>query len=413
MTVLIEKYSKWTQDYHNAEKLFFSGFILCIFRGIMLTTMFPYIGIVLNTCLGISILLLLFKILFFDRYTIKMFIIVASMFIISIIVVLSSGYSWPFLWILIIVAAKDIPFRKILQVYLLMNITIMGLAFIASMLGIIENLAYTNEEWDNLRYSFGCVYTTDFAAHIFFMLLIAFYLYQDRLRWYHYAGTCAAAGFIYYYCYAKLDTICIILLVLFFGYYHVLQWQSKKERAIVPSINGSKYNIFVFKRTKVCLKWKKVWMRIALISMPVLAVLMYYLSNSYSEKNEFLETINETITGRLALGKRGLDDYGISLFGQDVPMVGFGGSTTIEEEYFFIDSSYLNILLTYGLLFLIMVFTIYGTICYKYKEDTVLMLAIVLLAISSFIDHHMIEEAYNPLTYALFAKTGDIILKKE
>lgn len=412
MTVLIEKYSQWTQDYHNAEKLFFSGFILCIFRGIMLTTMFPYIGIVLNTCLGISILLLLSKILFFDRYTLKMFIIVASMFIISIIVVLSSGYSWPFLWILIIVAAKDIPFRKILQVYLLMNITIMGLAFIASMLGIIENLAYTNEEWDNLRYSFGCVYTTDFAAHIFFMLLIAFYLYQDRLRWYHYAGTCATAGFIYYYCYAKLDTICIILMVLFFGYYNVLQWQSKKERATVPSTNGSKYNIFVFKRTKACLKWKKVWMRIALISMPVLAVLMYYLSNSYSEKNEFLETINETITGRLALGKRGLDDYGISLFGQDVPMVGFGGSTTIEEEYFFIDSSYLNILLTYGLLFLIMVFTIYGTICYKYKEDTVLMLAIVLLAISSFIDHHMIEEAYNPLTYALFAKTGDIILKK-
>ncbi len=413
MTVLIEKYSQWTQDYHNAENLFFSGFILCIFRGIMLTTMFPYIGIMLNTCLGISILLLLSKILFFDKYTLKMFIIVTSMFIISIIVFLSSGYSWPFLWILTLVAAKDVPFRKILQVYLLMNITIIGLAFVASMLGVIENLAYTNGDWNNLRYSFGCVYTTDFAAHIFFMLLIAFYLYQNKLRWYHYTGTCAAAGFIYYYCYAKLDTICIILLALFFGYYHVLKWQSRKERVMVPSINGSKNNIFIFKRTNMYLKFKKVLMYIALISMPVLAVLIYVLSISYQLDNELLENINETITGRLALGKRGLDDYGISLFGQDVPMVGFGGSTTIEEEYFFIDSSYLNILLTYGLLFLIMVFVIYGTICYKYRKDTVLMLAIVLLAISSFIDHHMIEEAYNPLTYALFAKAGDIILKKE
>ncbi len=108
-----------------------------------------------------------------------------------------------------------------------------------------------------------------------------------------------------------------------------------------------------------------------------------------------------------------MDDYGISLFGQDVPMVGFGGSTTLEEEYFFIDSSYLNILLRYGILFLIMVFIIYGTICYKHKEDTVLMLAVTLLAISCFIDHHMMEEAYNPLTYALFAKTGEILGKSD
>ena len=56
-----------------------------------------------------------------------------------------------------------------------------------------------------------------------------------------------------------------------------------------------------------------------------------------------------------------------------------------------------------------MVFIIYGTICYKNKKDTILMMAIVLLAISCFIDHHIIEEAYNPLTYALFAKTGDVM----
>ena len=137
------------------------------------------------------------------------------------------------------------------------------------------------------------------------------------------------------------------------------------------------------------------------------------LSDFYQQDNEFLESINEAITGRLALGKKGLDDYGIPLLGQDVPMVGFGGSTTLEEEYFFIDSSYLNILLRYGILFLIMVLIIYGTICYKHKKDTVLMLAVVLLAISCFIDHHMMEAAYNPLTYALFAKTGDAMFKAD
>ncbi len=340
-----------------------------------------------------------------------MLIAVISMFACSVAVFLSSGYFAPFLWILLIVAAKDVPFRKILQVYLLMNITIMGLAFIASLLGVIENLAYTNQDWDNFRYSFGCVYTTDFAAHVFFMLLASFYLYYKKLRWYHYIGTCAIAGFIYYFCFAKLDTICILLIVLFFGGYHVLQCQSRRECVVVPDMEKNSQQAFVFKRTKAYLKWNNLWMRFALFSMPVLTMLMYFLSDSYQQDNEFLETINETITGRLALGKTGLDNYGISLFGQDVPMVGFGGSLTLKQEYFFIDSSYINILLRYGIVFLLMLLVIYGTICYKHKRDTALMISIVLLAISCFIDHHIMEEAYNPLTYALFAKTGDAIWK--
>lgn len=413
MNFLKEKYNCWTKNARNGENLFFAGFIIYLFWDIMRTTMFPHSGAVFNMCLAFAVLILATKIFLFDIYTLKLFVSVAAMFILSIIVLLKSGYFWPFLWILIIVAAKDVPFRKILRIYLLMNITIMGLAFIASLMGIIENLAYTNQDWDNLRYSFGCVYTTDFAAHIFFIILTVFYLYQDRLRWYHYIGTCGVAGFIYYYCFAKLDTICILLMVLFFGIYRILQLQSSKESVTVPGIKKDNHKIFVFKRTKLYLKSKRFWMGLALVSMPVLSALIYILSNSYQQDNEFLATINETITGRLELGKRGLDDYGISLFGQDVPMVGFGGATTLEEEYFFIDSSYLNILLRYGILFLIMVFIIYGVICYRYKKDTVLMLSVVLLAISCFIDHHMMEAAYNPLTYALLAKTGDIMLKND
>ncbi len=413
MNFLKEKYNCWTANPRNGENLFFAGFIIYIFWDIMRTTMFPHSGMAFNMCLVFAVIILAIKIFFFDVYTFKQFICISGMFALSIIVLLKSGYIWTFLWVLMMASAKEVPFRKILRIYLLMNITIIGLAFIASLLGVIENLAYTRQDWVNLRYSFGCIYTTDFAAHIFFMLLVAFYLYQDRLKWYHYTGTCAAAGFIYYFCFAKLDTICILLIVLFFGIYHVLQWQSSKESVIVPGMDKNSQKVFVFKRTKTYLKWKRFWKGCALASMPVLSLLIYLLSDFYQQDNEFLESINEAITGRLALGKKGLDDYGIPLLGQDVPMVGFGGSTTLEEEYFFIDSSYLNILLRYGILFLIMVLIIYGTICYKHKKDTVLMLAVVLLAISCFIDHHMMEAAYNPLTYALFAKTGDAMFKAD
>ena len=92
MNSLIEKYNNWTKNPQNGEDLFFYGFILFIFRGIMGTTMFPYIGIIFKICFGIAILLLTVKIILFDKYTLKMLIAVISMFACSVAVFLSSGY---------------------------------------------------------------------------------------------------------------------------------------------------------------------------------------------------------------------------------------------------------------------------------------------------------------------------------
>ncbi len=412
MNLLIEKYNHWVKNPYNGEVLFFGGFILYIFWKILRTTMFSYSEMAFQICLILSIILLAAKIFLFDIYTVKMFIAVAAMMACGLLVAVSSGYLWPFIWILIVVAAKDISYRKILQIYLLMNITIVGLAFCASLLGVIENLAYISTDGKGLRYSFGCSYTTDFAAHIFFMLLTAYYLYYKSLRWYHYAGTCIIAGAIYYYCNARLDTICILLLVVFFGIYHIMRWQKEREQITVPSAEAEGIQLITFKRTRTCLKLKKLFAKLALISMPVTGLFMYLITSAYSPDDELLESINLTITGRLALGKKGLKQFGVSLFGKDVPMEGMGGSLVHTKPYFFIDCSYLFILLRYGILFLGIVFLIYGVICYKRKEDTALMLAILLLAISSAIDHHLLEEAYNPLSYALFAGTGEIMLGK-
>lgn len=412
MASLKEKYNLWTKDPHNGELLFFAGFILSAFLNIMRTTMFPDLGIALKLCLAISALLLVTKIILFDSYTFKMFIIVTIMLACCFMVALSSGYVGPFLWILDVVAAKDVPFRKILQIYLLMNITIMGLAFIASLLGVIENLAYTSSETKRLRYSFGCTYTTDFAAHVFYMLLTAFYLYYEKLKWYHYIGVCLIDGFIFYFCHAKLDTTCIIIIMVLFGTSQIAQSLSKKEQTAVMDITTGRRidKINLFKKTKSYSKHKIRWKKLASVSLPVLGLFMYFLSASYRANSEFMVAFNEFVTGRLSLAYKGLQQYGIPLFGKNVPMEGFGGSLKHTKPYFFIDSSYLFILLRYGLVFLCMVFVIYAVICYKHKEDTALMLVIVVLAISSSIDHHLLEEAYNPFGYALFASS--VVWKK-
>ena len=263
MELLKGKYNSFIKEKYNSEILFCSGFALFLFWSIIRTTMFPRSGIPIKICFGVSVLLMITKIILFDIYTFKMFITIAVMFFCGAIVFLSSGYFWPILWLFVVVAAKDVSFRKILQIYLLMNITIMGLAFVASLLGVIENLAYTSSETKRLRYSFGCTYTTDFAAHVFYMLLTAFYLYYERLKWYHYVVVCFIDGFVFYFCHAKLDTVCIIIMMVCFGTLQIAQSLSKKEQtAVIDITTGRRIDkLNFFKKTKLYFKHKVRWKR--------------------------------------------------------------------------------------------------------------------------------------------------------
>lgn len=412
LEVLVEKYKRFVRDPCNGEVLFFGGFILYIFWKMIRTTMFPYSETVFQTCLILSVVLLAGKIFLFDSYTVKMFMAVAAMLACGLLIAMASGYLWPFIWVLMIAAAKDVPFGKILRVHLLIGAVVVGLAFCASLLGVIENLAYPATDGRGIRYSFGCIYTTDFAAHLFFMLLTAYYLYHKKMRWFHYIGTCVIAGVIYYYCNAKLDTICILLLAAVFGIYHIMRWQREREQIQTSDMEEGNMQLILFKRTKACLTLKKLLGRLAFISLSVVSLAMYLLTSAYREENEFLEAVNLAISGRLMLGKKGLKQFGLSLFGKNVPMEGMGGSLKHTKPYFFIDCSYLFILLRYGILFLGIVCIAYGIICYKRREDTALMLTILLLAVSSAIDQHLLEEAYNPLGYALFAGMGEMSDRK-
>lgn len=412
LEVLVEKYKRFVRDPCNGEVLFFGGFILYIFWKMIRTTMFPYSETVFQTCLILSVVLLAGKIFLFDSYTVKMFMAVAAMLACGLLIAMASGYLWPFIWVLMIAAAKDVPFGKILRVHLLIGAVVVGLAFCASLLGVIENLAYPATDGRGIRYSFGCIYTTDFAAHLFFMLLTAYYLYHKKMRWFHYIGTCVIAGVIYYYCNAKLDTICILLLAAVFGIYHIMRWQREREQIQTSDMEVRNMQLILFKRTKACLTLKKLLGRLAFISLSVISLAMYLLTSAYREENEFLEAVNLAISGRLMLGKKGLKQFGLSLFGKNVPMEGMGGSLKHTKPYFFIDCSYLFILLRYGILFLGIVCIAYGIICYKRREDTALMLTILLLAVSSAIDQHLLEEAYNPLGYALFAGMGEMSDRK-
>lgn len=371
---------------HTGELLFFLGYMIYLGKFVWASTMFPFPDIVNKLCLILSIVLIGLKIILYDKYDLSTLLKVGAIIVCSIMIFISTRYTNAMFWIFLVMGAKNINFRKLLKVYFVVTSTIVFLAVCSSIVGVIENLQYSTAT-RGIRNSFGIIYVTDFAAYVFFLFLAFFYLKGSELKLIHFAVAILACGLVYYFCNARVDCICILLIIFIFG--------------VQTFFNSIKYN---FRRLKSL--WFLLWDKFGAFVMPFFALLSIIVTYCYSSENTVLNAMDIVFSHRLSLGKQGFDNYNITLFGQQVNMNGMGGSTILPDDYFFIDCSYVNILLRQGIIFLIILIAAYIIVCYKNKNDIYFLFAIALVAVNCVIAHHIIEVSYNPFAYALL--TGNV-----
>ncbi len=376
----------------RSDSLFFAGFIPYLVHLMWKTTMFSsYIHgtreiLFTLLCLGLMIV----KVMLYDHFSTKQLLCSALMLITGALTYYGTGKVLYFALMVMVVASKGVDFDKILGVWLIVVITIMLFAFTASLLDIIPNLKYVARDFFTrkkiFRNSFGIIYPTDFAAHVFFCMLSLFYLRRNYLKWYDFVLGITTGILVYYFCRAKLDTFSIFLTVLLF----LLALILKKNDL-----------------------WKKAWGVMGVIVTPITCVGMIALTYAYKH-NGILEYFNRFISGRLAIGKSGIEEYGITLFGQKIRLIGLGGATDYNHIHInFLDISYINMLVVGGVVFLFVLMLIYVVIGYSYRKNTFLICALFIVTINCAIAHHMQEIEYNIFTLALFATLTDIENKGE
>jgi hypothetical protein len=133
--------------------------------------------------------------------------------------------------------------------------------------------------------------------------------------------------------------------------------------------------------------------------MPFLAILIIYLSYNYDSSSEFYVFLNKLLTTRLSLGHEALSKYDLNLFGNDINWI--TGRLGIErtEKYFYVDSSYLNIALHYGLIILVVLVLGFSKLALDIWNEKRYMscVAYLILAIHSFSDPQLFDLRYNPL----------------
>ncbi len=369
-------------DERTGAQIYLLAFAIFLCSECLGTTMFQIPGRVYVVAKGAAIILVALKMVLFDRYKPRDFWIMVCLLGLGVLIMVSSGYTEAFFWICMLVGAKEVPFKKILQIYLIVSVSIVLLAFCASLMDVIQNLQYERDDGYIVRNSFGILYTTDFASHIFSIVLVAFYLLRDRLRVYHYAVAIVLAVLVYRFCYTRVDVMCIFLLI------GVFIWVNLWERG---KLLTKKFR--TGERSTVVLRW----------IMPVFAGIMFLLTALYSPNNRILYRINSLISSRLKYGHLGLTRYGFSLFGQAVPMEGFGNYLEHLKDYFFVDCSYIYIFLRYGLIFLLVVLGVYVLCCRKFRRDYYFLAAVLVISVNCMIAHHLVELAYSPFALALLA----------
>lgn len=343
-------------------------------------TMFsPHISVTIFSAIRVfSLILITISMIFFNRYKFYQIILFLSVLVCVLVVVFVSGSQYNILidTYIVIFGANNVNFRKITRISCVLGTTLLIITFIASQTGIIINLVYSVNQ-GTLRNSFGTTYPTQFASHVFFILLAYAYLKGKRYSYWDCIICMVCSWFLMKYCNAKLSAITVLMIIPMMLYY-----KHRKPKKI-----GRVLKIVLNSSTIIC------------AGFTILTAQLYSVGNS------MLNTLNQLFTYRLMLGNIGIAQYGYKLFGQYIYMKGLGGSTTYIGKYFYIDSSYLKFILCYGVI-LFLVYLI-GTTLFVNKQlrenNLLLPLVFTLIAISNIVGQNLLEIAFNPFILAYFA----------
>ena len=282
----------------------------------------------------------------------------------------------------LIAGANDIDYRKILKVYLIVEIPTTICTMIAGYTGVITDLVYHRGE--QVRMSFGFVYPTDFAAGIIFMVTAWVVLRQVRCTWIEIGLMIISVVLFEKYCDVRNSEIVMMILIICVVYLKIRnKLAAKKGKEYTPSL-----------LLKI----------LCLVAPYGLAGFMILVSRFYRPDIEWMAKLNTLFSTRLSLGKEVFDRYDIQIWGQDIPMRGNGGSTEVVADYFFIDSSYVNILMRLGLVAFILVMLIISIIMIKSLNHPYMLMAMAIVCIHSVMEHHMFEVYYDVFLMLPLAK---------
>lgn len=238
--------------------------------------------------------------------------------------------------VLFVLAAYNVRSEWIIKFNFCIKTIMLFITVIMSKFGLLLNYIFANRGAD--RQGLGFAWTTYSPIMFFFIALEYIYLRKGKMK--------LAEYFI-------LEGI----NVWFYIMTNTTMTFALSTLSIVLFAIGSNSKAAV----RFTLKLKSL-----IISSPfIIAVFSVFIHASYKEGSAFWVNLNEFLHDRLSLGFNGIREYGITLWGQKIKWIGNGLYDRPDVKYNYVDCAYLQILLQYGVIVLVVALLLYSLILYK------------------------------------------------
>ncbi|WP_129545054.1 hypothetical protein [Actinobacillus equuli] len=333
-------------------------------------------GLVKVIFFSIVILFLLLKLILVDTFFLKEIVVYAFLFLLMCVISLNTGDRQLITLIALILSAKNVNFKYILSAFLISIIILLLFTYISTLLDIISNLQYVRirEGEVKIRNSFGTSYPTVFAAYLQSLVIAFAYLMNPK----------------------RIINNIVLWMLSAVAAYLSLEFSDARMAAYSIILFLCLYYLSLFLFNNI---YRHNFLKLCIIfCYPIGFLIIYYLSYNYTPQDEIFELINKALSGRLYLGYKAFQEYSIPLLGQKIEFIGLGGSVQeMGEDYNYVDSSYLQFMMKYGV-----VFTILSTFSFMWLTSKRLKLndykfipVIIILSFNSMIEDRLLDISIN------------------
>lgn len=362
-----------------SELVFLIGYSIYIFNQFLGFTMYsdtPIYQIYFSRISVLSVFFFILKIIY-DRKISRKFIVnfIIIGLVMSFIMILSSQVVKILVYFLILFSLKKVNLKKVITVHASLMVLILIIAFISFLTNVIPDYIFYTDQ-GRVRHSLGFTYTS-FAPNIFF----------------HFSC-------IYVYIRSHRISLLELVFMLLFSYYLYIQTDTKN--AFVLTLILITFTLFI-KLSKVDDRFNPIWLRfleknIVLIS----SIISISLTFLFFYPNSFMINLNYSLGGRLHQGVLAIKKYGLSLFGSHIKWNVYLATTKqFVGSYLFVDSSFVNILLNFGLVVLVvLILGFYFLPKINFYSNIYYSISFIILTIHATWDPQFFELWYNP--YLIF-----------
>ncbi|MDE5722536.1 MAG: hypothetical protein K2I30_07370 [Clostridia bacterium] len=268
-----------------------------------------------------------------------------------------------------ILCGSNVDDKIIIKTSFIAITTMIVITVFSSVIGIIP-FKYTVQTGGRLRYALGFVYTT-FLANYFFHAILMWLFLKRR-------------------CPTLFESF-LILILNFIIYYLTDTRAVFYETIVLVAV------CWIFKAVRHLNRNKLRYL--FLIAFIGCAAIALYIQIFYDPSVVWMKKLNSLLTSRLHFGHKAFVEYGLSFFGQQITWVSFGAS----GNYFYVDSSYMNLAVNYGIILLGILLIGFTFLMNKYIKANKLYccIALAFLALHSITDPQLFSIICNPFLVLL------------